>query len=103
MYSCAFFLLDMNHKVSYSLGYVKGYGRNKANTMSYLEVYMDVRIPKPDYDKFIITESIGHVGQWRQGECKRCGEKIKRKQGGDLDDWWTYDFDVMIESHKCKT
>ena len=26
MYSRAFFLLDMNHKVSYSLGHVKSYG-----------------------------------------------------------------------------
>ncbi len=51
--------------------------------------------------KFIITESLGHAGQWKQGECIRCGEKLKRKQGGDLDDWWLHDFHVMLKNHKC--
>ena len=61
-----------------------------------------MKSPIVEWDNFIITEDLGHVGQWKDGECRLCGEHMRRQQGGDLDDWWVWDFERMLEGHVCK-
>ena len=58
--------------------------------------------PAPEYDSngYLIIGNTAINRQWMAASCLRCGEKFIRQRTSEVDMWWHYDFEMMLDKHE---